>query len=265
MSVGISVVTPTLNAEKWLPACLENVRAQGYAHTEHIVVDGGSRDATLELARNAPGVVVLERPGSNQSNAINEGFRAARGDVLAWLNADDEYASGALGLVGEHFSRRPELDALYGDCDVIDEGRRLLWREQPGPYDFDRLLRRGNYLAQPAVFIHRRVLAQSGYLDESFECGMDYELWLRLRHRVVDYVPELLALYRWYPTSKTAVNQFGCWRELLRAVRRHGGGWTPELAWSFARMLMALARQRAQGALLGAGLPGRGRHAQLHS
>jgi glycosyltransferase involved in cell wall biosynthesis len=252
MSLGISIVTPTLNAAKWLPACLANIHAQGYPGTEHIVVDGGSRDATLELAAHAPGVLVLERPGTNQAQAINEGFRAAQGDVLAWLNADDEYTPDTLRLVAAHFEGRPTLDALYGDCDVIDSGTRVLWRERPGPYDFDRLLRRGNYLPQPAVFVHRRLFERTGYLDESFECGMDYELWLRLRDCQVEYVPQVLALYRWYPTSKTAINQFGCWRELLRIVRRYGGGWTPTLAWKFTRMLLTLGRERTQLALKGA-------------
>jgi glycosyltransferase involved in cell wall biosynthesis len=252
MTIGLSIVTPTLNAARWLPACLANVAEQGYESVEHIIVDGGSRDATLELAQTVSGVLVLDRPGTNQAQAINEGFRAARGDVLAWLNADDEYTPDTLRLVAQHFAARPELDALYGDCDVIDSGTRLLWRERPGPYDFQRLLRSGNYLAQPAVFVHRRVFERSGYLDESFECGMDLELWLRLKDCHVEYVPRVLARYRWYASSKTAINQFGCWRELLRLVRRHGGGWTPQLAWKFARMLLTLVRERAQLALKGA-------------
>jgi glycosyltransferase involved in cell wall biosynthesis len=252
MTVRISIVTPTLNAEKWLPTCLASVAAQGYPDVEHIVVDGGSHDATLELAYSAPGVAVLERPGSNQAKAINEGFRASSGHILAWLNADDEYTLGALNEVGARFEVRPDLDVLYGDCDVIDAGTRMLWRERPGPYDFERLLRRGNYLAQPAVFLHRRVFERSGYLDESFECGMDLELWLRLRDFRVEYLPQVLARYRWYMTSKTAVNQMGCWRELLRAVRRYGGGWTPALVCKFARMLFTLGRKRAEFALSGA-------------
>jgi glycosyltransferase involved in cell wall biosynthesis len=252
MTVSISIVTPTLNAEKWLPACLANVAAQGYPYVEHIVVDGGSRDATAAIARSAPGVVLLDRPGSNQANAINQGFRAAHGDVLAWLNADDEYTPGALPRVGAQFGAQSDLDALYGDCDVVDSGTRLLWRERPGPYDFQRLLRRGNYLAQPAVFLHRRVFETLGYLDESLEYGMDFELWLRMRECQVKYVPEVLALYRWHPTSKTAVNQFGSWGELLRVVHRYGGGWTPALAWNFTRMLLTLGRERAQLVLGGA-------------
>jgi len=240
----ISVITPTLNAAAYLQACLDNVRGQAYAPVEHLVVDGGSRDGTREMVLACAGARLVDAPGLNQSAAINLGFRLAKGEIVAWLNADDLYTPGALAAVAEAFGGDATLDAAYGDCDVVDLADRLLWRERPGPYDFERLLRRGNYLAQPAVFLRKRVLDEVGYLDERFECGMDYDLWLRLRGRHVAYLPRVLAVYRWYATSKTAVNQFGCWRELLVIVRRYGGGWTPALAWSYARMLLALGRQQ---------------------
>jgi glycosyltransferase involved in cell wall biosynthesis len=242
--LSISIVTPTLNAAIFLHDCLQSVRAQDYPRVEHIVVDGGSTDATAEIARAAAGVVYLESRGSNQSQAINHGLRAARGDVLAWLNADDDYPQGTLQRIQAHFGADPRLDVLYGDCDVLDINYRPLWRETPGPYDFTRLLRRGNYIAQPAVFLHRRVFERLGYLDESLECAMDYEFWLRLRYAHVEYVPHVLANFRWHPSSKSARSQFICWREVLQAVRRCGGGWTPFLAWSYARMLITLGRQR---------------------
>jgi glycosyltransferase involved in cell wall biosynthesis len=242
--LSISIVTPTLNAAVYLRGCLESVRAQNCSDVEHIVVDGGSTDRTAEIAQAASGVVYVEDRGSNQTQAINRGFRAAQGDVLAWLNADDEYPPGTLHTVRERFNADPLLDVLYGDCDVVDVNDRALWRETPGLYDFMRLLRRGNYIAQPAVFIHHRVLERLGYLDESFECGMDYEFWLRVREARIEYVPRVLAHFRWHPNSKSARNQFTCWREVLRAARRYGGGWTPALAWSYARMLLTLGRQR---------------------
>ena len=245
MPVSISVITPTLNAAGFLSACLENVGAQQHAHVEHIVVDGGSTDGTIALVDSRPEIVLLQRPGFNQSQAINEGFRAAHGEVLAWLNADDAYSLGALRLVADQFAAYPELDILYGDCDVVDAFDKLLWREIPGAYDYYRLLRRGNYIPQPAVFMRRRVIDRVGYLDESFECGMDYEYWLRVRNCHIQYVSQVLAIFRWHPNSKTAQGQLSCWRELLRVVRRYGGGLTPPLVWSFARMLFTLSRQRA--------------------
>ena len=138
---------------------------------------------------------------------------------------------------------------MFGDCAVIDAHGKQLWRIQPGPYDFQRLLRRGNTLAQPAVFFHKRVFEAVGYLDEALDFGMDHELWLRLRHVHVEYVPRVLAAFRWHAASKKATKSHANWVELLRIVRRHGGGWTPWLVWLYARARFTLARQRVAGRL----------------
>jgi hypothetical protein len=105
------------------------------------------------------------------------------------------------------------------------------------------------------VFLKKALLDRIGYLDESLEYGMDYDLWLRLRGSHVEYLPRILATYTWHPGSKTARNLWGNWRELIHVVRRHGGGWTPSLVWSFSRMLVTVGRIRVHG-LLSARLDG---------
>jgi glycosyltransferase involved in cell wall biosynthesis len=246
-----TIVTPTLNAERYLDECLASVRAQHISGVEHVVLDGGSVDSTESIARRASGVAFVSRPGWSQSQAINAGFREASGKIVAWLNADDAYSSGAFDVVLSEFMADPLLDAVIGDCEVVGPRGELLWRERPGVYDFDRLLRRGNYIAQPAVFLRRQTLTTVGYLDESLEIGMDYDLWLRLRGRNVRYLPRALARFRWHAESKSARGQLRSWSEFLRIVRRYGGGWTPPIAWGYARCLATMARIRVTVALSG--------------
>jgi len=241
--LSVSIVTPTLNAEQYLAECLASVRSQRWANLEQVVVDGGSTDAT-ELLVRASDATWVSRPGLKQAAAINAGLRLAHGEIVAWLNADDLYAAGSVEYVAQRFMAEPELDVVFGDCEVIDAHGNPLWRLQPGQYDFQRLLRRGNSLAQPAVFLRKRVFEQVGYLDESLEFGMDYELWLRLRGLRVAYVPRVLAAFRWHATSKSANNLHGNWAELLTIVRRHGGSWTARLAWMYVRARLTLARQQ---------------------
>jgi glycosyltransferase involved in cell wall biosynthesis len=237
-----TVITPTLNAERYLAECLESVQAQRVSGVEHVVVDGGSTDNTERIARHHPDVTFVSHPGWSQSQAINSGLRGASGNVVAWLNADDTYTEGAVAFVLERFDAEPSLDALLGDCEVVGPRGERLWRERPGAYDFDRLLRRGNYIAQPAVFLRHETLTAVGYLDESLHFGMDYDLWLRLRGRHVRYLQRSLARFRWHPESKSARGQMQNWREFLRIVRRYGGGWTPPIAWGYARCLVTIAR-----------------------
>jgi glycosyltransferase involved in cell wall biosynthesis len=252
MLPSMSVVTPTLNAARYLPNCLQSVRLQGVPHLQHVVVDGGSSDETASIAQSAGGVQWLAQPGSNQSQAINAGLRATDGDVVAWLNADDAYTPGALVFALERFGQDETLDALYGDCDVVDDSDQLMWRIHPGAYSFRRLLRRGNYLAQPAVFLRRRVFERVGYLDESLQYGMDYDLWLRLRGMRVAYVPRTLATFRWHTGSKSATGPLGAWSEIPMIVRRYGGDWTPELGWAFFRCLVTIAKSKVLGRRPGA-------------
>jgi glycosyltransferase involved in cell wall biosynthesis len=241
--LSISIITPTLNAERYLAECLASVRSQQWTNVEQLILDGGSTDGTEQIA-HATHAVWVPRPGLKQSAAINAGLRMAKGDVVAWLNGDDLYAPGCLPFVAQRFTTEPDLDVVFGDCEVVDAFGKSLGRLRPGEYDFQRLLRRGNFIAQPAVFLRRRVFDRVGFLDESLEFGMDYELWLRLRALRVAYVPRVLAVFRWHSTSKTANNMAGNWDELLRIVRRHGGGWTPSLAWLYARARLTGVRQQ---------------------
>jgi glycosyltransferase involved in cell wall biosynthesis len=250
-AASISIVTPTLNAAAYLEACLTSVRDQRQQSVEHLVVDGGSTDATREITGRFVGASWMSRLGLSQSQAINEGVRCASGEIVAWLNADDLYVPDALQFVITRFAADPRLDVLYGDCDVIGPSSELLWSERAGPYSFRRLLRRGNYIPQPAVFLRRRVFNEVGYLDESLEYGMDYDLWLRLRDCRVTYTPRRLACFRWHPESKSARGQMGSWYEFMRIVKRHGGGWTPEIAWAYARCLFTIARIRLGQSITG--------------
>jgi len=195
------------------------------------VVDGGSTDGSWELLqRLGDRVRALSAPGSNQSCALNLGFRAARGEVLGWLNGDDLYEPGAVAAVAQVFREDPEAVMVYGDCANIDGAGAVFSTSRSRPFDYDRLLRHWpNFIPQPTVFFRRRALGQVGWLDESLEYAMDYDLWLRLgRAGRAVYLPRVLARFRVHPGSKTGGCPERFWPEIRRVSRRHGGGfWSP--------------------------------------
>src|SRR5205823_10324133 len=96
MSALVSIVTPSLDQAAYLREAIESVRAQTYVPVEHVVVDGGSTDSTLEILREYDGLRWVSEPDRGQSHALNKGFAMARGDVLGWLNADDAYEPDAV-------------------------------------------------------------------------------------------------------------------------------------------------------------------------
>src|SRR5690242_19457333 len=87
----VSIVTPSLNQARWLREAIESVRAQDYPHVEHVVVDGGSTDGTLEILREYDHLRWVSEPDRGQSHALNKGFQLATGEIFGWLNADDAY------------------------------------------------------------------------------------------------------------------------------------------------------------------------------
>lgn len=219
----ISVVTPTLNMAKQLPACLESVRRQSHTDVEHIVIDGGSIDGTVELLRDRAGVRWVSEPDRGQSDAINKGLRLATGDVLGWLNADDELAPGALDRVVAALRREPGAGLVYGDLEFVDvDGRVRI--DRPGEFSVTGMWR-GNVLSQPGTFWTRTTQDAVGLLDESFHLTMDFEYWLRMAHAGVRgvYIPEVQARFVVHADSKTgSEDRFRFIEEEARALRTYG-------------------------------------------
>lgn len=199
----VSVVTPALNPGRRLERCIASVQAQTYPNIEHVVVDGGSRDGTVELLERTSGIEWISEADSGQAAAINKGFRMARGTVLGWLNADDTLTPDAVRLVTEAFSQDPEIGWVYGDVEIVDGDNREIAR--PAPLDKPLRWAARNLAAQPGSFHTRAALERVGYLDESFNYMMDCDLWLRLIDAGVGtrYIPTTLATFEVHGESKT--------------------------------------------------------------
>jgi glycosyltransferase involved in cell wall biosynthesis len=202
--VLVSVVTPSYQQGAFVERTLESVSRQGEA-VEHIVMDGGSTDGTLEvLQRWGDRISFSSGPDGGQTAAINAGMSIARGEILGYLNSDDVYYDGAVAAAVAAFERDPSADVIYGMADLIDAGDRILGAYPTEEWSLERL-KRVCFLCQPAVFFRRRVLDRFGLFDPSLRFCMDYEYWLRLGMRNVRfaYLPVRLAGSRIHDETKT--------------------------------------------------------------
>jgi GT2 family glycosyltransferase len=229
----LTIVTPALNSAETVGQALESVRAQGLGpeEVEHLVVDGGSDDATAELAGAMPGVRVVSEPDRGLSDAMNKGVRMARGDWIGWLNADDYYLPGSLAKVTAAIAAHAEADWITGICPIVDaEGnairtgvtayKRFFLRR----HSFPSLLVQ-NYVAAPATFVRRAALIEAGGFDERFRYSMDYDLWLRLARRSAPLViDEPLAVFRMAEGSLSMTGFERQFREHATNAREHGHG-----------------------------------------
>ena len=123
-----SILIPAFNAAGYIEATLHSVRKQDFASLEVIVMDGGSSDNTVELARNFAGLkmIVISEPDRGQLDAVQKAMGAATGDVLYWLNADDILMPGSLQAVDACFAADPALDLVFSDDFAFDEPHRGL-------------------------------------------------------------------------------------------------------------------------------------------
>lgn len=219
----ITIITPSLNQGGFIKNTIDSVLTQDYPALDYQVRDGVSTDQTLQvLCSYGDRLRWFSEPDKGQANAINKGWQESQGEILAWLNSDDCLHPGALRKVGFFFRDNPDIDVLYGDCDLIDQSGNVLQLYPTQPFDFKNLvLLSVNYIPQPATFFRKRVLEHIGYLDESFNYVMDFDYWLRAgkAHRFV-YIRERLASLRIHSQAKS-ISDLGKWgRELVLLYRK---------------------------------------------
>lgn len=194
-----SVVTPSLNCKDYILNNIASVRKQGFGpdELEHWVIDGGSKDGTLDILKGETDVKWISESDKGLSDAVNKGIQRAKGDWIIWLNADDFLADGALKTFLEYAGRYPDIRIFSGDETLLayDGSVEQTW---PGwDYNLKDLLGTRTGMNQASTFVHREVYAKAGLLDVSIRYAMDYEWLVRAMHHYKCVpIPHVLTYYR---------------------------------------------------------------------
>ncbi|WP_459939116.1 glycosyltransferase family 2 protein [Desulfonatronum parangueonense] len=262
----ISIITPNKNGEHFLERTIRSVLAQRVdgVNLEYIVLDGASTDGSLAIMdryRSEIDVFISE-PDRGPAAAINRGLSMARGEIIAWLNADDLYHQGALRRVLNAMNQAPHAALCYGGCRIIDEEEREIrrsitrFKEFFFPLSSRFTIQCINYISQPAMFFRRSALEQAGLLREDLKAAFDYDFTLRLwPHGGAVRVPgPPLADFRWHQGSISGSHFRAQFQEELQAASRDAGPFAPQtlihhgVRWGIVSIygLMALRRKRSR-------------------
>ena len=246
-----SIVTVTLNGAATIRDAIQSVLAQDYPQVEYIVVDGDSRDATMEIVHEYGTRIAksVSAPDNNVYDAMNKGIRLASGDVIGFINSDDFYASSNVISTVAAVFERTGVDAVYADLCYV--GRKDVsrvvryWRSVPfSPGSFAR----GWCPPHPTFFVRRSVYERLGGFDSEFPVAGDVELMMRFLeiHRISsEYLPIVLVNMRTGgQTNRSLRNIVHQNRRIMAALRKHGleASWPRLLghkAWSRIKQFVA--------------------------
>jgi glycosyltransferase involved in cell wall biosynthesis len=178
--IDVSVVTPSYNMLGYLKRACLSVQDQQGAAFEHIVVDACSTDGTPEWLRSKPRVLPVVEPDRGMYDAVNKGLRLARGEVMAYLNCDEQYLPGTLEFVRHQFEMDPSLDILFGDTLLIrPDGSLISIRKSYRPM-WPLIMSSHLYVYSASMFFRRRLVDNGEYFDAQLKGAGDFEFVPRL-------------------------------------------------------------------------------------
>lgn len=187
-SLTISVITPSYNQVQFFHECLDSVFEQTHQPLEHIVLDPGSNDGSLNVARYYKNVTLLNEPDEGQGDAVAKGISLAKGDVIAWVNSDDSYFDNEVfSTIADEFKTEDEV--IYGNgIFMAGDGskiRDVYINKDPStlPWRFQQ----EDGILQPALFFRRSIVDKIGLPSKYLEFCMDYEYWIRAMKAGVNF------------------------------------------------------------------------------
>jgi len=228
--VKFSIITVALNSAETILATLQSVGDQHHADLEHIVIDGGSIDATVDIVRNQGSRVSawITEPDRGIYDAMNKGVQRAHGEIIAFLNADDVYAHGNVLTLVESYFDCPDVDMVYGDVDFFrpSNSKRAIRHYRSGHFH-ERKLAWGWMPAHPALFVRANVFHEVGPFRTDYRIAGDYEWLIRAllggEKRKCRHIPAVLVHMRTGGVSTAGWrNTLTLNREVIRACRENG-------------------------------------------
>ncbi len=218
----ISIITPNYNYEKYLPQLLRSVAMQDFPEIEHVIVDDGSTDNSVqviqEFVHQCPHrFKLIQQANAGQSAALNTALKSVTGDLIVWINSDDYFTENVFSKIAKFFNENPSVEILFGDINFVDLNSQFIFthRNQSFRYTEAALLGFTMFLSSNAVVWRSEIMEGIDGFDSNLKCNMDGDFYSRLFYNNnFSYAPLAIANFRKQPFSKAAEND-NKWTELM--------------------------------------------------
>jgi len=207
----ISIITPSFQQGAYLEKTIQSVLNQQYPNLEYLIFDAGSSDETLSILKKYDTQIDfwISEPDNGQSHAINKGLQKATGEIVAWLNSDDQFTEETLIKIGDYFSKNPEVYLVHGATLLF--GEKMLETKRSAPKKDLEIL----YLAclpypQPSAFFRHETIEKFGFLNQNLHYGMDYDFFVQIAlNYKIEKIEGVFSKYLMHPSSKTVSQNSG--------------------------------------------------------
>lgn len=228
----VTIITASFNQAAFISRTLKSIESQSYNDIEHIIIDPGSTDSSLDIINDYlmsnPSALFIHEPDEGQTDAINKGLKRAKGEFIAWLNTDDFYLySNAISDIVSIFTANPDVDVVYAKGHYIDEAGNYIKDAyiNPDELNFKVSLSSSIGILQPALFFRKRLYKQVGGLDQVYNLSLDYEYWLRFAfaNAKFKFFNKKLVAATLHSNSKTVEQRGRQYSEICQLMKQYYG------------------------------------------
>lgn len=230
----VSIITPSYNQGEYIEETIQSVLNQTYSHIEYIIIDAQSTDNTpliLDKYESNPRVSrIIREKDDGQADAIEKGFRMAKGEIVGWINSDDILTKDVVEKSVRCFKENSRVGLTYGEIVFIDgQGKKIKTKKPHSLLTREYLLNTNYDVYQQGSFYRKSAVEGAGYLNRSLNYCMDLDLWLGiLNTHEARYINSCAGLFRWYEMTKTANGGLHFLREIYKTLDRHHARFFPK-------------------------------------
>ena len=181
----ISIITPNYNYGHFISRLLNSIAQQNYANWEHIIIDDGSTDNSVEIIKTFAlkdnRIKLYTQENRGQTRSINAALTKVQGEIIGWINSDDYYTENVFDSIANIFSNK-KIDAVIGDIEVIDANDQVIKRINYPKFNYLSGVFNGfgKIISSNAIFWRKEITEEIGVFDEDFNYSMDAEYWSRI-------------------------------------------------------------------------------------